>query len=77
MDIEIRALYSESIVDRGVAILISLLGTAEPVDCFSKSVFDRYIRVYRSFGFLLAGYSQLLARPNTPEMRHSTDLQDF
>ena len=52
VDIEItgyRALYSKSIADRGVAGLISWLGTARPVDCFNKSVSDCYIRVYRSF----------------------------
>ena len=43
-----RALYSKSIAGRGVARLISLLGTAGPVDCFNK-VFDGYIRVYCSF----------------------------
>ena len=51
-DIEItgyRAIYSKSIADRGIARLISWLDTAGPVDCFNKSVSDRYIRVYRSF----------------------------
>ena len=51
-DIEItryRAIYSKSIADRGIARLISWLGTAGPVDCFNKSVSDCYIRVYRSF----------------------------
>ena len=45
VDIEItgcRMLYSESITGRGVARLISCLGTAGPVDCFIKSVFDYY-----------------------------------
>ena len=49
VDIEItrcRALYSKSIAGRGVARLISWLSTAGPVDCFNKSVFDCYIRVY-------------------------------
>ena len=52
VDIEItgyRVLYSKSIAGRGVARLISWLGTAGPVDCFNKSVSDCYIRVYRSF----------------------------
>ena len=52
VDIEIigyRALYSKSIAGRGVATLISQLGTAGPVDCFNKSLYDCYIRVYRSF----------------------------
>ena len=33
-----KALYSKSIAGRGVARLISWLGTARPVDCFNKSV---------------------------------------
>ena len=41
-----RALYSESIASRGIARLISCLGIAGPVDCFIKSIFDCYIRVY-------------------------------
>ena len=45
-----RALYSKSIAGRGVARLISWLGTAGPVDCFYTSMSDCYIRVYRSFG---------------------------
>ena len=52
VDIEItgyRALYSKSNAGRGIAGLISWLGTAGPVDCFIKSVSDCYIRVYRSF----------------------------
>ena len=44
-----RAIYSKSIAGRGIARLISWLGTAGPVDCFNKSVSDCYIRVYRSF----------------------------
>ena len=43
VDIEIteyRTLYSKSIAGRGVARLISWLGTAGPVDCFNKSVSD-------------------------------------
>ena len=46
-----RAIYS--IADRGIARLISLLGTAGPVDCFNKSLSDCYIRVYRlpTFGW--------------------------
>ena len=46
---EYRALYSKSIAGRGVAGLISWLGTAGPVDCFNKSLSDCYIRVYQSF----------------------------
>ena len=49
VDIEItgyRALYSKSIAGRGVARLISWLGTAGPVDYFNKSLSDCYIRVY-------------------------------
>ena len=34
-----RALYSKSIAGRGIARLISWLGTAGPVDCF-KSLSD-------------------------------------
>ena len=52
VDIEItgyRALCSKSIAGRGIARFISWLGTAVPVDCFNKSVFDCYIRVYQSF----------------------------
>ena len=52
VDIEItgyRVLYSKSIAGRGVARLISWLGTAGPVNCFNKSASDCYIRVYRSF----------------------------
>ena len=46
-----RVLFSESIASRGVARLISWLGTAGPVDCFNR-VFDCYIRVYiQSFNF--------------------------
>ena len=47
-----RVLFSESIAGRGVARLISWLGTAGPVDCFNR-VFDCYnIRVYiQSFNF--------------------------
>ena len=53
-DIEItgyRTIYSnsKSIAGRGIARLISWLGTSGPVDCFNKSVSDCYIRVYRSF----------------------------
>ena len=42
VDIEItgyRALYSKSIGGRGIAGLISWLGTARPVYCFIKSVY--------------------------------------
>ena len=41
VDIEItgyREMYSESIAGRGVARLISWLGTAGPVDCFFKTI---------------------------------------
>ena len=41
-----RGLYSKSIAGRGVARLISWIGTAGPVDCFNKSVSACYIRVY-------------------------------
>ena len=34
-------LYSESIAGRGIAILISWLGTAGPVDCFNRE-FEEY-----------------------------------
>ena len=46
-------LFSESIAGRGIARLISWLGTAGPVDCFNR-VFDCYnIRVYiQSFNFI-------------------------
>ena len=44
-----RVLYSKSIAGRGLAKLISWLGTAGPVDYFNKLVPDCYIRVYRSF----------------------------
>ena len=49
VDIQIpgyRVLYSKSIAGRGIARLISWLGTAGPVECFNKSVSDYYIRVY-------------------------------
>ena len=51
-----KALYSKSIAGRGVARLISWLGTAGPVDCFNR-VFDCYnIRVYiQSFNFYWSG----------------------
>ena len=80
VDIEItgyRALYSKSIVGRGVTRLISWLDTAGPLDCFNKSLSDSYISVYRSF---LAGYSQLLVEPTlgyAPKTRHSTNLQVY
>ena len=72
-----RALYNISIAGRGVARLISWLGTAGPVDCFNKSVSDCYIRVYRSF-ILLARYSQLLVGPTPCYVlitRHSTNFK--
>ena len=53
MDIEItgyRALYSKSIASRGIARFISWLGTAGAVDCFNKSMYDCYIRVYDLYG---------------------------
>ena len=81
VDIEItgyRMLYSESISGRGVARLISWLGTAETVECFNRVfVILKYVDL---FLFLLVGYSQLLVRPTlryAPEMRYSTNLQDF
>ena len=63
-----RALYSKSIAGRGVARLISWLGTAGPVYCFNKSVSDCYIRVYRFFNFYWQGTANfwlglLLAMP--------------
>ena len=74
-----RVLFSESIAGRGVArLLISWLGIAGPIDCINR-VFDCYIRVYL-FQFLLIWYSQLLVGPTfgyAPEMRHSTNLQDY
>ena len=69
VDIEItgcRVLYSESIADRGIARLISWLGTAGPVDCFIDQVLDCYIRVYRSFWLGTAGPTLGYA----PEMGH-------
>ena len=72
-----KVLYSKSIAGRGIARLISRLGTAGPVDCFNTSVSDCYIRVYRSF---LAGYSQLLVGPTigyAQKTRHSTNPQNF
>ena len=74
VDIEItryRALYSKSIAGRGVARLISWLGTARPVDCFNKSVSDCYIRVNRFLKILLTANSQLLVGSTlgyTPKM---------
>ena len=79
VDIEItgyKALYSKSIAGRGVAGLISWLGTAGPVDFSNKSVSDCYIRVYRYFGRV----QPILVGPTlgyAPKMRHSTNLQDF
>ena len=43
-------------------------------------IYDCYIRVYQSFSILLVGYSQLLVGlilGYAPEMKHSTNLQDF
>ena len=76
VDVEItgyEVLNSESIAGRGVARLISWLGTAGPVDCFNKSVSDCYIRVYRSFwqGTANVGWAYSWLHP---EMRHSTNL---
>ena len=70
MDIKItgqRALCSKSIAGRGIARLISSLGTAGPVDCLNKSVSDCYIRVYRSFWQGTANFwlGLLLATPLT------------
>ena len=85
VDIEIigyRAIYSKSIAERGIARLISWLGTAGPVDCFNKSVSDCYIRVYQSFKIFIGrvqptfGWAGLLLA--TPlKRRHSTNLHDF
>ena len=47
-----RMLYSKSIAVRAIACLISWLGTAGPVDCFNKSVFDCYIRIIFYIDFL-------------------------
>ena len=47
--LDYRTVFSKSTVGRGVARLISWLGTAGPVDCFNKSLSDCYIRIYRSF----------------------------
>ena len=62
-----RVLYSKlkSIAGRDIARLLSWLGTAEPVDCFNKSVSDCYIRVYRSLWQGTANYwlGLLLATP--------------
>ena len=71
VDIEItghRALYSKPIASRGLARLISWLGTAGLVDCFNKSRSDCYIKVYRSFYFYWQGTANfwlglLLAMP--------------
>ena len=78
MDFEIttyRVLYSKSIAGRGVARLISWLGTAESIEYLT--VILEYIDLLQ---FLLIGYSQLLAGPTLgyePETRHSARLQDF
>ena len=71
-----RVLYSKSIAGRGIARLISWLGTAGPVDCFTKLVCDCYIRAYRSFWQGTADFSWVYSwlRPKT---RYSANLQDF
>ena len=51
-------LYSESIAGRGIAILISCLSIAGPVDCFNRA-FEENIDLQ----FLLVGYSPPLAMP--------------
>ena len=50
-----------AIAGRGIAILISLLGTAGLVDCFNR-VFEKYIDLFQ---FLLVGYRLPLAMPLT------------
>ena len=61
-------LYSESIAGRDVAILISWLGTVGPVNCFNKVFYNDFLiligRVQTTLGY-------------APEMRHSTNIQDF
>ena len=83
VDIEItgyRALYSKNIAGRGVARLISWLGTTGPLDRINR-VFECYFIEYIDlFQFLLVGYSQLLVVPTlgyAPETRHSTNLQSL
>ena len=74
VDIEItgyKALYSKSIAGRGVARLISLLNTTEPVDCFNNQCLTVILEYINVLKFLLAGYSQLLVEPTlgyTPKM---------
>ena len=61
-DIEItgyRAIYSKSIAGRGIARLISWLGTAGPVDCFNISCLTVILEYIDLFKYLLAGSSQL------------------
>ena len=60
-----RVLYSKSIAGRGVARLLSWVGTVGQVDCFNKSVSDCYIRIYRSFWLRTANFwlGLLLAMP--------------
>ena len=68
-----RVLYSKSIAGRGIARLISWLGTAGPVDCFNKSVPDCYIRVYRYFKIFIGKVQPRPTPCYTPKMRHSTN----
>ena len=86
VDIEItgyRVLYSKSIAGRGIARLISWLGTAGPIaSALINQVPGCYIRVYRSFKIFTGRvrYSQLSVGPtlgHAPEMMLSTNIQDF
>ena len=78
MDIEItgyRALYSKSIIGRGVVRLISWLGTAGPVNCFNKSASDCCIRLYRSFWQVTVNFwlGLLLA----PPLKQGTQSKEY
>ena len=60
VDIDIngcRALYSESIADRGIARLLNWLDTAVQLIALIDKMLDCYIRVYRSASILLVKYS--------------------
>ena len=48
VNIEITGYKVLYIAGKGVARLISWLGTERPIDCFNRTL-DCYIRVYRSF----------------------------
>ena len=62
-----RVLYSESIVGRGVAILICWSATAGQVDCFNR-VFKEYI----DFSIFIGRVQTTLSF--VPETRHTTNL---